>query len=198
MGRGSRFLVTLKRAAVESEAQGDVAGAAPVTPNADRTPPVQTRVDRRPHPRGATWIPAEAPGRPPRVTPAPLPTATVGTSTERERRPRVLVVDDEDLLRRSLVRTLGRQFDVTAAASAEDAQRLLAADEPVDVILCDLVMPGMSGMAFARWLQAARPRLATRLIFMSAARSPWSRGSSCRRTSAPRWRSPFSRATQSR
>ena len=168
VGRGSRFLVTLKRAVV------DGAHATPVTPGPDKTPPVRTSVDARPaRPRGATWIRAEAPARPPRSKPAPLspvsplPTAPVGPSTERERRPRVLVVDDEDLLRRSLVRTLSRQFDVTAAASAEDAQHLLAADDPVDVILCDLMMPGMSGMAFARWLQGARPGLATRMIFMS-------------------------------
>jgi DNA-binding NtrC family response regulator len=63
-----------------------------------------------------------------------------------ERVARVLVVDDEPQLRRSLARIfLARGFDVL---TAEDGQAALAMLEttPIDVMLCDVMMPGMSGL----------------------------------------------------
>ncbi len=59
-------------------------------------------------------------------------------------RRRVLIVDDEPLVRRALANTLCEHHDVR---EAEDGQQALAciAAEPPEVILCDLMMPGMSG-----------------------------------------------------
>lgn len=61
-------------------------------------------------------------------------------------KPRVLVVDDEPALRRSLARVLSaEQFDVLTAEDGAAALSLLQTTR-VDVVLLDVMMPGMSGM----------------------------------------------------
>jgi DNA-binding NtrC family response regulator len=65
--------------------------------------------------------------------------------TEGAQRPRVLVVDD-DQLQRELVRDiLAEQVEVLTCADADAALRVLRAG-PVDLILSDLLMPGRSGL----------------------------------------------------
>lgn len=58
-------------------------------------------------------------------------------------RARVLVVDDEPLVARSLERML-REHSVTTASSGEEALQLLEGHE-FDVVLCDMNMPGLGG-----------------------------------------------------
>ncbi len=58
--------------------------------------------------------------------------------------PRVLVVDDEPGVQESLRMLLKHECEVLAAASVDDALRMLA-ESPPDLILLDLVMPGRSG-----------------------------------------------------
>jgi len=74
--------------------------------------------------------------------------------------PIVLVVDDEVRSQETLRRTLEEEFDVRAASSGEQALALLER-EPVDVILCDQRMPGLSGVhtlkeARNRWPDTVR------------------------------------------
>ena len=70
------------------------------------------------------------------------------THSPGERLPRVLCVDDEEIVRKTLHRQLKDHYETVTAASAAEALAILAAEEPFDVILCDLRMPGMSGLAF--------------------------------------------------
>lgn len=66
---------------------------------------------------------------------------------------RVLVIDDDATVRRAYQRSLQTvRCDVDTAASGEDGLRILAG-RPFDVVLLDLRMPGMDGMAV---LQAAK------------------------------------------
>jgi DNA-binding response OmpR family regulator len=59
----------------------------------------------------------------------------------------VLVVDDEDRVRTFLSRSLvGEGHEVAEAANGEEAVRFLS-DRRVDLVLLDLVMPGMDGLA---------------------------------------------------
>jgi len=58
----------------------------------------------------------------------------------------ILLVDDEPFVLEGLRRQLARQFDVLTAAVGRDALALLAEHVEVAVILCDLRMPGMSGV----------------------------------------------------
>ncbi len=66
---------------------------------------------------------------------------------------RILVVDDEAQLRRALdVNLAARGYEVDAATSGEDALRLAAATPP-DVVLLDLGLPGIDGLAVVRRLR---------------------------------------------
>jgi len=83
------------------------------------------------------------------------------------RRTRVLVVDDEPMLGTTLKVVLSPEHDVAVTTSAKSAMALLEHEKDYDVILCDLVMPGMSGMDLHRWLFERDPAAAGRMIFMS-------------------------------
>ncbi len=79
---------------------------------------------------------------------------------------RVLVVDDEDPLRRMLEILLRREgFTVLHADSGEAAIGVLERED-VDVVLSDVRMPGMGGLALVRWIREHRPGLTA--IMMSA------------------------------
>ncbi|HTV24155.1 MAG TPA: ATP-binding protein [Polyangiaceae bacterium] len=82
-------------------------------------------------------------------------------------RGRALVIDDEVLLRRAFGRALQPQYDLVLADSAERARAILARDRAFDVILCDLMMPGMSGMDWYAWLATEHAELAARVVFMT-------------------------------
>ena len=86
---------------------------------------------------------------------------------ETSQRGRVLIVDDEDLIVRSLMRTLGREHDVIAVTAAGEALALIAAGETYDVILCDLMMPEMTGMDLHGALTTVAPRQADRMVFLT-------------------------------
>ena len=78
---------------------------------------------------------------------------------------RVLVVDDEQRVRRLLQTALTeRGYDVTTAASGEEAMAAIAKRQP-DIILLDLIMPGMSGLDVCR---SVRQDLSTPIVVLSA------------------------------
>jgi PAS domain S-box-containing protein len=98
--------------------------------------------------------------------PAPKRSTTPPPGTVHAPRGRVLVVDDELPVASMLGRVLGDEHDVRIATTAREALSLLL-EEEFDVILCDLLMPGMSGMDLHAELSTARPGLEKRLIFMT-------------------------------
>lgn len=62
------------------------------------------------------------------------------------RKHKILVVDDEHLIRWSLEQNLKKQgYEITTAGSGEDALRLLQEESP-DLVLLDVQLPGMNGM----------------------------------------------------
>jgi CheY-like chemotaxis protein len=62
-------------------------------------------------------------------------------------RERILVIDDDAVIRRLLQRLLaGRGFDVQLAADGEQGLALLREGEPPRAVICDLMMPGISGL----------------------------------------------------
>lgn len=84
----------------------------------------------------------------------------------KERRASVLVVEDEPALGRVLPRLLS-PHQVTVVERAAEALARILADELFDVILCDIMMPEMTGMDFHRELGRVRPEVARRVVFMS-------------------------------
>ena len=62
------------------------------------------------------------------------------------RKHKILVVDDEHLIRWSLEQNLKKQgYEVTQAASGEDALKLVSEDIP-DLVLLDIQLPGINGL----------------------------------------------------
>jgi PAS domain S-box-containing protein len=87
-----------------------------------------------------------------------------GTHVERRR---ILLVDDEAPVRRVLGRVLERSHEVVVTDSGAAALAMLERDARFDVILCDIMMPHMSGMQFYAQLAKTDAALAGRMIFMS-------------------------------
>ncbi len=82
-------------------------------------------------------------------------------------RGRVLIVDDEDMVRAALVRILRDSHDVVEVGSGRAAMELLGAGGEFDVVLCDVMMPDVSGVALHRWLADSNPQLVSNLMFLS-------------------------------
>lgn len=99
----------------------------------------------------------------------PLPTeeeVPAQTSTPTESKPglRILVVDDEPMVRSVAVQLLRlRGFIVDEASNAQEALRIVAS-QPFDLILTDLGMPEMSGSELARQLKKKKPFLPIILV----------------------------------
>ncbi|HET9552981.1 MAG TPA: MEDS domain-containing protein [Anaeromyxobacteraceae bacterium] len=81
-------------------------------------------------------------------------------------RRRVLVVDDEPLVGRVIARLLAGH-EVEVLASAEEAARRLEAGERWDLVLCDLIMPALTGMELAARLERTAPDALASLVFMT-------------------------------
>ena len=79
---------------------------------------------------------------------------------------RILVIDDEPLVARTVQRALSAHF-VIACSRASEALARLASGETFDVILCDLMMPEMTGMDFLAAVDAKTPEIAKRIVFLS-------------------------------
>ncbi|MBK9516270.1 MAG: MASE1 domain-containing protein [Anaeromyxobacter sp.] len=101
--------------------------------------------------------PAAAPDPGPAPAPAPAPGPA---------RARLLVIDDEPLIG-STIRRLLSAHEVVALSDPRQALARLQAGEAFDLVLCDLMMPQLSGMELWEALSLARPALARRVVFMT-------------------------------
>jgi two-component system, cell cycle sensor histidine kinase and response regulator CckA len=82
-------------------------------------------------------------------------------------RGRILIIDDELELLRSLDALIGDTHDVVTASSGRQALELLRSDRGFDVILTDLMMAGGSGMEVYEAVRAAYPGLEQQFVFMT-------------------------------
>jgi signal transduction histidine kinase/CheY-like chemotaxis protein len=102
----------------------------------------------------------------PPAVPAAVAAAAPATRAARPRRARVLAVDDEPQVLRSIQRALGAH-EVVVEDSGRDALARLATDQAFDVILCDLMMGDMTGMDLHTELGRRSANLAERIVFMT-------------------------------
>ncbi|HEX9295081.1 MAG TPA: response regulator [Polyangiaceae bacterium] len=126
---------------------------------------------------------------PPQVAESASPSQEVNDAPKGAR---VLVVDDEPRIGSAIARILTPVYEVTTVYTARDALAKLESGERYDVILCDIMMPEMSGIDLYRALEQSAPEVARRMIFMTG--GPFStRGTSFLETlSNPRLEKPFS------
>jgi CheY-like chemotaxis protein len=94
------------------------------------------------------------------------PSATV-VQSPRAGRELILLVDDASDVRRAARRTLERRgYDVVEATDTTDALQIVSEwARPIDLVLTDIVMPGIDGIDLARRMRSIRPEL--RVLFMS-------------------------------
>lgn len=80
----------------------------------------------------------------------------------------ILVVDDEVALRQLLVRQLRNSgYTVVEAGYGQEALAVArSSSEPVDLVISDIIMPGMIGTELAQRLLAEHPGI--RVVLMSA------------------------------
>jgi two-component system, cell cycle sensor histidine kinase and response regulator CckA len=83
-----------------------------------------------------------------------------------EQSPKVLVVDDEPEIRKLVTAMLARNgYRVLSADSGENALRLFKSNPDTDLLLTDVVSPGMSGPMIADQISALKPDI--KVLFMS-------------------------------
>jgi PAS domain S-box-containing protein len=83
------------------------------------------------------------------------------------RRGRVLIVDDELIVTNTIRRALARDHDVTSLIDPFEAMRQIGDGQFFDVILCDLMMPKVTGMELYETLLTLAPDQASRMIFIT-------------------------------
>jgi PAS domain S-box-containing protein len=112
--------------------------------------------------RGTTFrvsLPPAVHAAQPQPPPPPTP--------EARRRGRVLVVDDERMVAELVQRVLAGDHHVEVSTSAQQALARIAGGERFDLILCDLMMPVMTGMELYAELARTHPADAERIIFLT-------------------------------
>jgi PAS domain S-box-containing protein len=83
------------------------------------------------------------------------------------RRGRVLVIDDDALVGRAAGRILAAEHDITVVEKATLALEMFRGGDRFDVVLCDLMMPQMTGMDLHAALHELDPAQASRVIFVT-------------------------------
>ena len=96
--------------------------------------------------------------------------AAVERSTGEDPGATVLLVEDEDSVRRLMIRYLEREgYQLLEARTAEEAEKIAEAyQEPIHILVTDVVMPGMTGPQLVQRLAPVRPEM--KVLFVSGYR----------------------------
>lgn len=103
------------------------------------------------------------------LTPLPTPLPTRGAPDAppaNAKKRRALVIDDDTRVGRAVARMMFG-FEATAVESGQEALDLLAQGREFDVIVCDIMMPGKTGVDVYDELERTRPELLSRIFFMT-------------------------------
>jgi CheY-like chemotaxis protein len=80
---------------------------------------------------------------------------------------RILVIDDEGAFADALRETLSDRHSVSVARSGREGIECLLEREPPDLVLCDVMMPDITGLGVFELVSEQRPILAQRFVFMT-------------------------------
>jgi putative two-component system response regulator len=83
---------------------------------------------------------------------------------EPERRARILATDDRPEVLRLVERSLGERYECALAGDVAEARERLAGGAPFDLALCDIQMPGESGLVLAEEIAAGHPETAVVML----------------------------------
>jgi PAS domain S-box-containing protein len=98
---------------------------------------------------------------------APASRACLPKHVVAPRRGKILVVDDDLMTGAAVCRILASEHEVLFLQDASHALARILRGEVYDVIVCDLMMPDMTGPEFYEALAAQAPELSRRVIFMT-------------------------------
>ena len=80
----------------------------------------------------------------------------------------ILVVEDDESVRTLVTKQLATEYTVYQAPEAQSALQLLSTIRPPDLIVCDVMMPGMTGIQFAKHLKSIDAYKQIPIIFLTA------------------------------
>ena len=101
------------------------------------------------------------------------------------------MVDDEPAVASAIRRTLAPQHDVEVQGSAEGALAAIGRGDRFDAILCDLMMPGMTGMELHEALARVAPDQAARVVVLTGGAYTERAREFLDRVALPRCEKPF-------
>jgi CheY-like chemotaxis protein len=78
------------------------------------------------------------------------------------------VVDDEPMILGAIRRALAFDYDVTCVGGGRAALERIVAGERYDAVLCDLMMPELTGMDLYAEIMRTAPAQAERMMFVTA------------------------------
>ena len=81
---------------------------------------------------------------------------------------RILVVDDNEMMREFLLHLLGEKFKAHGASSSEEALALLSSSELPDLVLTDLNMSGKSGLELLKEIKRSPSTSHIPVVFLSS------------------------------
>jgi signal transduction histidine kinase len=93
--------------------------------------------------------------------------ANVATPRPIGRRARILVVDDDPIVCAALRRLFAADHDIEVLEDARAARDLVVGGASFDVLLCDLLMPELTGVGLYEELRRHAPEMARRMVFMT-------------------------------
>jgi PAS domain S-box-containing protein len=96
-----------------------------------------------------------------------LPKAIIATAPA-TRRGKILLIDDDPAVLRTYRRALADDHDVVCCAGGREALDLVETSRDFDVIVCDLMMPEISGVDLYELLSQRHPELAAKVVFITA------------------------------
>jgi len=88
--------------------------------------------------------------------------------SEEERRLRILIVDDELVSRKKMQKIMNTLGECKAVENGEDALKIATSEIPPDLILLDIMMPGINGYEVCKRLKADKRTSNIPVIFLSA------------------------------
>ena len=83
------------------------------------------------------------------------------------RRAKVLAIDDEPMIAKVITRAIGRDHDVTTTNRGRDALDLVRGGARFDLILCDLMMPELTGVEVYEEMLRIAPEQAAAIVFLT-------------------------------
>lgn len=97
--------------------------------------------------------------------------ATPATEKKGVTKARLLIVDDDPLLVQVLEQGLHKEYEIVTTTDSREALRHILDQPSFDIILCDMMMPEMTGSMLYLKTQEARPGIEKRFIIMTGGAS---------------------------